>query len=262
MTMYDTESVEMALKSNDKALAKKDGRALSQMDERDMQTAASMSNHPVAIYDEQGQIQPSAFVPFCSFGAKMIGSKVPNMTFPVCNISEPTVFEGRLCYKINVEKRSGRTVFEGKESGLMLLIDVNSERSIDITTHVEDSGNQSVTDVYLGRARMKNKNLASIHIGTLAQFTGYGPGDYALTAIKKMTGTENFLAWPQDKRKCALERYEKCQMKGFLEESMKCGCSPFQFLPAKGSNDQGAFLEINRYHPNFTPDLSSCWHRV
>ena len=197
-----------------------------------------MSNHPVAIYDEQGQIQPSAFIPFCSFGAKMIGSKVPNMTFPVCNISKPTVYEGRLCYEVLVGKRSGQTVFEGKESGLMLLIDVNSEKSIDTKTQDEDNGEKSVTDVYLGRAQMKNKNLASIHIGTLAQYTGHGPGDYALTAIKQMRGTKHFLAWPHEKRDCALEEYEKCQMKGFLETSMKCGCSPFQLLPAKGNTDQ------------------------
>ena len=95
----------------------------------------------------------------------------------------------------------------------------------------------------LGQARMKNKNLASIHIGTLAQYTGHGPGDYALTAIKQMTGSENFLAWPEDKRKCALEEYEKCQMKGFLGASMKCGCSPFQLLPAKGNIDQVLILK-------------------
>ena len=123
----------------------------------------------------------------------------------------------------------------------MLLIDVNSERSIDIATEAEHKGDdKSVRDVHLSQARTKSKNMnsASIHIGTLAHYTGHGPGDYALTAIKQMTGTENFLAWPENKRKCALEKYEKCEMKGFLEESMKCGCSPFHLVPAKGSTDQ------------------------
>ena len=240
--MYDSETIETARKLNDQVLSKpKDGFDLSHLDSTDMQIAATMSNHPVAIYDEKGQIQPSALIPFCSFGAKMMGPEVPNMTYPVCNIFKPTVYEGRLCYQVDVQKRFGQTVFEGKESGLMLLIDVNSERSIDITTHDEDKNDDaSVRDVYLGQARTKNKNrdVASIHVGTLAQFTGYGSGDYALTVIKQMTGTENFLAWPQDKRKCALEKYEKCQMKGFLKESMKCGCSPFQLLPAKGNTNQ------------------------
>ena len=243
--MYDSESIETATKKNKQNLD--NGLEILKLNRTDMERAASMSNHPVAIYDREGQIQPSAFIPFCSFGAKMMGPEVPNMTFPICDIFEPTVYEGHLCYQVNAEKGRGQTVFEGKESGLMLLIDVNSERSFDIATEDQHKGNdKSVRDVYLGQARTENKNvnLANIHIGTLAQYTGQAPGDFALTAIKEMTGSENFLAWPEDKRKCALEKYEKCQMKGFLEESMKCGCSPFQLLPAKGSTDQVAFLEI------------------
>ena len=79
----------------------------------------------------------------------------------------------------------------------MLLIDVNSERSLDFTTHVEDEGSdKSVRNVFLGQAQMKNKDIASINIGTLAVNIRHGPGDYGLTVIKQMTGTENFLAWP------------------------------------------------------------------
>ena len=160
------------------------------------------------------------------------------MTFPVCNVFEPTVYEGRLCYQFDVIKKNlGQTAFEGKSSGLMLIIDSNSEKSIDITDHDKER-TKSVEDLFLGRTKNSNKNLASIHIGTLAQYTGHGPGDYALTAIKQMTGTENFLAWPEEKRECSLEKYEKCQMERFLEESMKCGCSPFQLLPAKGNKDK------------------------
>ena len=169
----------------------------------------------------------------------MLGPEVPNMTFPICDIFEPTVYEGRLCYQADVEKHLGQKDFEGKKSGLMLLIDVNSERSIDITTDDEDKVTyKSVRDVFLGKARMKNRKLANIHIGTLAQYTGQGPGDYALDSIKQMTGTENFLSWPEGKRGCSLEMYEKCQMKGFLEASSKCGCSPFHLRPATELTDQ------------------------
>ena len=119
----------------------------------------------------------------------------------------------------------------------MLLIDVNSERSIDITTG-EKNEITSVRDMFLGEARKGNRNLASIHIGTLAVNTRHGPGDYGLTVIKQMIGTENFLSWPQHKRGCSLETYENCQMRGFLEASSKCGCSPFQLLPAARLTDQ------------------------
>ena len=91
----------------------------------------------------------------------------------------------------------------------------------------------------MGVQSASHKNMATINIGTLAKYTGYGAGDYALTGIKEMTGTDNFLAWPEDKRKCALATDEDCQKKGFQDVCLNCGCSPFQLLPAvTGTNVQ------------------------
>ena len=196
---------------------------------------AKMSNHPVSIYDKQGMISPSALIPFCSFGSKMIGSKVANMTFHVCDIFVPTVFKGGLCYQADAKRSPGQAFFEGKGSGLMLLLDNNKERTID-TSNSEDVNKAYVSeqDIYLGEEELNTENLASIHIGTLAPFQQHGPGDYEMAAIKEIGGTDNFLAWPQQKRGCALEKYEKCQMREFIEKTGECGCSPFQLLPATG----------------------------
>ena len=179
----------------------------------------------------------------------MVGSKVPNMTFPVCDIFKPTVFQGRLCYQADFKKSYGQRVFKGKRSGLMMLIDVNEERSFDVEPSVEnnDAFASYDLDVYLGENQKSDKNLASIFIGTLARYEGQGSGDYMLTTIKQMTGTKNFFSWPTDKRNCSLEKYEKCQMRAFVEETMECGCSPFQLLPARGST-----FQVNR-----SPNLPS-----
>ena len=236
MTMYDSETIEMAMKSNDKILAKKDGDAALDRD-MEMKIASFISNHPVAMYDKQGQIQPSSLIPFCSFGAKMIGSKKPNMTFPICDIFEPTVYEGRQCYQASFEKIHGRQVLKGKKHGLMLLIDVNAERSYNIEASGEVKS-ADLNEVYLGKDQIVNKNPARIHIGTLAPITEEGRGDYALTSLKQMTGTENFLAWPKEKRECALEKYESCQMRGYLDKISHCGCSPFDLMSAAGFDYQ------------------------
>ena len=206
----------------------------------DQSMIARVSSHPPSVYDKEQNISPSALIPFCSFGAKMIGSKAQNMTFPVCDIFEPTVFQGRLCYQAEPKKSFGQQVFEGKKSGLMMLIDVNQERSIDVQ-HSQKENDASASyelDVYLGRNQKSKRNVASIHLGTLARYEGHGPGDYRLTTIKQMTGTKNFLAWPLNKRDCSLEKYEKCQMRAFIAETMKCGCSPFQLLPATKSTNK------------------------
>ena len=167
----------------------------------------------------------------------MLGTKVPNITFPVCDIFEPSVFDGQLCYQVGDLKHSGQAVSEGKASGLMLLIDVNFEKFIEISAHDENDNKieRPINDVYFGQAKRSNQNLASIHIGTLAKYVGHGPGDYALTAIKQMAGTDNFLAWPEEMRDCAIEKYEECQMKEFYQSTHECSCSPFHLLPIKGN---------------------------
>ena len=205
------------------------------------------SHFHLSISDKEGIISPSALIPFCSFGTEMIGLEALNMTFPVCNIFEPTVYNGHLCYQVDMKNHPKQKVFEGKEHGLMLLIDVNAERSIDTESHVEyKMENKSKKNVYLGRSQTLSKKQATIHIGTLAKYAGHGAGDYILTSVKQMTGTENFLAWPEEKRGCALEKYERCQMKSFLEGSMKCSCSPFQLMPATDQSDKVCMFENTR----------------
>ena len=69
-----------------------------------------------------------------------------------------------------------------------------------------------------------------------------------MTSIKKMTGTDNFLAWPENKRQCALEQYEECKIKVFLEETVKCGCSPFELLPAIGNTSEQVHILKFKLH--------------
>ena len=164
----------------------------------------------------------------------MIGPRVPKMTFPICNVFEPTVYRGRQCYQVKIKRIPGHTVSQGKKNSLMLLIDVNPKRSFKIETKGATKAERYERDVYFGEEKITNKNLAIVHIGTLAPHSEEGPGDYVLTSLKQMTGTASFLGWPQQRRKCALEDFETCQMKLFLENIFQCGCTPFQLVPSAG----------------------------
>ena len=55
-----------------------------------------------------------------------------NMTFPACNIFQPTVFKRQLCFRLDLSQLllHKREVFQGKESGLMLVLDTNADRSL------------------------------------------------------------------------------------------------------------------------------------
>ena len=74
----------------------------------------------------------------------------------------------------------------------------------------------------------EKKHSAMMYLNTLSPFSAYSSGEYIMTALKKTTGTENFLNIPDDERKCHLETFEQCQNKRFLEEVVsRCGCLPW-----------------------------------
>ena len=192
----------------------------------DFGQVAEVSNHPVATQNKEGNLSPSSLIPFCSFGTEMLGVEVPNMTFLACNMFEPTIYQGQLCHQADFEKYRKHQALQGKRSGLMMIIDVNSERSVSVEIHDHEGENTTQTskqNVYFGNDHEVDINAAVIHIGALTQLTVRGAGDYALSSIKRLTGTENFLAWSEGERKCALKTYEKCQEKHFLDACSRLG---------------------------------------
>ena len=46
-----------------------------------------VNNHPVHIFDKDGTLSPTAFIPFCSFGGdmKIVGTTSEQFELPVCN---------------------------------------------------------------------------------------------------------------------------------------------------------------------------------
>ena len=160
------------------------------------------------------------------------------MTFPVCDIFYPTMYEGQQCYRVDVKKIENGKLLKGKRNGLMLMIDVDQERSYNIFDIPKKAKKANKYELYLGEDVLINQNLAHVHIGTLTPHSEEGPGDYVMTSIKQITGTEGFLAWPKDKRECALEDYEDCQMNRFKEQVSECGCAPFHLMSAAGLHNQ------------------------
>ena len=72
----------------------------------------------------------SAFIPFCAYKTDLnFSGKSPTLdgtTFPVCTSFLPTILEGQLCYKLTLNKTSGK----GKKNELMILLDYNEDHSM------------------------------------------------------------------------------------------------------------------------------------
>ena len=148
---------------------------------------------------------PSAFIPFCFFGNKILGKRIDNFSLPVCTAFEPVVFDGDLCYQItlNLTVENDLENGIGNMKGLMFELDYNLERGLGAKT-TTDSEEPTVNVEWNSLTRYSKgiKNNAKIHISTLESYTSYGPGSYALTSVKMMTGSRNFLALPEEKKGC------------------------------------------------------------
>ena len=87
-------------------------------------------NHPVHILDDNDNISPSAFIPFCSFQGSpdLLSREFANFSLPVCTSFKKRLLNGQLCYQIDVNTLVNETTAAGlQRGGLALLVDANAE---------------------------------------------------------------------------------------------------------------------------------------
>ena len=65
-----------------------------------------ITNYPVHIYDENGDLSPSAFIPYCQFGREMHAMTIHTdlLQMPVCNSFKAKIFYDQLCYEVDVNE--------------------------------------------------------------------------------------------------------------------------------------------------------------
>ena len=71
---------------------------------------------------------------------------------------------------------------------------------------------------------------AMVFIHTLKSGSAFGAGSYAMSALKRMSPTEDFLKLSPTARRCANEDQQHCLMKKYLDQKLQeCGCIPWEF---------------------------------
>ena len=62
--------------------------------------------HPIHIIDQDGELSPTALIPFCEFGGNMsaMGVKIKQFDVPVCNSFRPKIIRDQLCYTVDPNK--------------------------------------------------------------------------------------------------------------------------------------------------------------
>ena len=95
------------------------------------------NNHPVHIIDMEGNLSPSAFIPFCEFGGNMsiMGTRIDQFEVPVCNSFHAKVLNDQLCYEVDLDifkKNSLANIERNLDLGLAFFMDYNEDRQIEL----------------------------------------------------------------------------------------------------------------------------------
>ena len=156
----------------------------------------------------------------------ILGKHIEGLNFPVCNSFKPTILDGELCYVLDLNhlesERSGLVSRAGRGKGLLLAID----KGISIEPQ-HDENMVEVKDLIRTELKSTGKR-ARLNILTSHRHEDSRPGIYTLQVLKKMTGTDNFLAMSDDLKKCQIEQKEECRSRRYVEEvKSRCGCLPW-----------------------------------
>ena len=182
-------------------------------DEIDAYPAVAL--HPPHLLDPMGRHLPAALVPFCSYqgDSAILGHNMEGFNFTTCNKFQPTVMEGQLCYSLDVNNITRATSKAGRAMGLTLLLDRINPRSVQNENGVDHS--------------------FRIFLNTLDGFSDVKDGSYRMINVKKMVGTDSFMAMPDEDRDCQERTLQACSAQFFLEKiKQSCSCVPWALKDA------------------------------
>ena len=181
-------------------------------------------------------LNPSALIPFCMFDGDMtlLGTHRDNFSLPVCTAFKPRVLDSQTCYYVDLaDVAKDREVQQGEDHGLVLFIDSNNERMVDVGDQEEEDTIEFEANIHAAEA----KNDIKIYINTLEPYTGYGSGHYELSSVKVMATTPDFLSLPESVSGCQA-RYSatQCREEQDRVKTETCGCVPFSLAGVLGNH--------------------------
>ena len=93
-----------------------------------------MTNHPVHIVDVDGNLSPTALIPFCEFGGNMsvMGTKIDQFNVPVCSSFRPKILQEQLCYTVDPNMYKRYVDEKNVELSLGLFINYNEDRELSL----------------------------------------------------------------------------------------------------------------------------------
>ena len=189
-----------------------------------------MSLHPPHMINSEESPLPAAFIPFCAYQSNVLGVLEADLPFTSCSLALPTVLDGQLCYSINISNIAKEKTKSGGDNGLLILLDSGPSKTEEEKKGKEEKAvhdKENPVDIIPN----DEKTSAKVYVQTLSGFSSFGEGDYAVSALKKMKGTQSFLDFPNDVKKCQIESRDNCRILEFFESVQdQCGCVPWELM--------------------------------
>ena len=187
----------------------------------------------------------------------LLGRTSNDLQSEVCTKFKPTVLEGQLCYSLDLNLIATTKVEEGLDNGLLLILDPGVSEKIQNKGSIYQEGN-TIRSLKL-KPIGGDSSSARIYLNSLASYSDYRAGSYAMSALKRMTGTPGFLGLPVEETNCQVESFEACQTRGYLESvQAQCGCVPWALSSALTLEDKN-----DMENPIFcSPRDSSCYKAI
>ena len=152
-------------------------------------------------------------MPFCAFKDKL----------SPCSNFNSVLIAGKLCHTISINVSAPEP---GPKSGLLLVLDPMMGTALNLDS--EKGEVESSEDEKLLRKGSQHKNLAELHVATLSAYTSGKNGTHILNSLKRVTGSESFLAQSEERKGCSNEEFEVCQSRRYLVAvEQQCGCVPW-----------------------------------
>ena len=97
--------------------------------------------HPIHIIDQDGELSPTAMIPFCDFGGNMsvMGVKIDQFDVPVCNSFRPKMIRDQLCYTVDPNMYYKHKIDLKGELSLSLFIHYNEDRQMEDTDDTDST---------------------------------------------------------------------------------------------------------------------------
>ena len=135
-----------------------------------MEKLANVSNHPVHLIKANGELSPSAFIPFCEFGGDMsaMGEKIDQFVVPVCNSFQAKALNDQLCYEVDLSTFSNKSNIENElKSGFIFIMDYNEDRQ---TTFDQEDINIEENGLANRIVKSNNDKHAHIFLDTIGKY--------------------------------------------------------------------------------------------